>query len=203
MAKTPSKKTAKTAKKASTEGKKKRKSKRTETFNTYLYKVRRPPGWLPPPARGPRPRAALCLRPRNARSRSPLPRRPPFPGSLQVLKQVHPGEPTAPVPAAPNGLQPLTSPTPSPGGSLPPLPPLPLLLSETGISKKGISILNSFINDIFDRVCTEAGKLTRYNKKATLSSREVQTAVRLVLPGELAKHAVSEGTKAVTKFTSA
>jgi histone H2B len=26
--------------------------------------------------------------------------------------------------------------------------------------------------------------------------------VRLVLPGELAKHAVSEGTKAVTKFTS-
>lgn len=31
---------------------------------------------------------------------------------------------------------------------------------------------------------------------------EIQTAVRLILPGELAKHAVSEGTKAVTKFTS-
>uniref|UniRef100_A0A673TFK3 Histone H2A/H2B/H3 domain-containing protein n=1 Tax=Suricata suricatta TaxID=37032 RepID=A0A673TFK3_SURSU len=28
-----------------------------------------------------------------------------------------------------------------------------------------------------------------------------QTAVRLLLPGELAKHAVSEGTKAVTKHT--
>ncbi|THU45602.1 hypothetical protein C4D60_Mb02t19720 [Musa balbisiana] len=28
-----------------------------------------------------------------------------------------------------------------------------------------------------------------------------KTSVRLVLPGELAKHAVSEGTKAVTKFT--
>ena len=38
---------------------------------------------------------------------------------------------------------------------------------------------------------------------ATLSSREIQTAVRLMLPGELAKHAVSEGTKAVTKFSSA
>ena len=73
---------------------------------------------------------------------------------------------------------------------------------ETGISKKAMSIMNSFINDIFERVATEAGKLSRYNKKATLSSREVQTAVRLVLPGELAKHAVSEGTKAVTKFTS-
>ena len=73
---------------------------------------------------------------------------------------------------------------------------------ETGISKRGMSIMNSFINDVFERICTEAGKLARYNKKATLSSREVQTAVRLVLPGELAKHAVSEGTKAVTKFSS-
>ena len=73
---------------------------------------------------------------------------------------------------------------------------------STGISKRGMSILNSFINDIFDRLATEASKLSRYNKKATLSSREIQTAVRLLLPGELAKHAVSEGTKAVTKFTS-
>ena len=74
---------------------------------------------------------------------------------------------------------------------------------ETGISKRGISILNSFVNDIFDKIALESSKLARYNKKATLSSREVQTAVRLLLPGELAKHAVSEGTKAVTKFTSA
>lgn len=73
---------------------------------------------------------------------------------------------------------------------------------DTGISKRGMSIMNSFINDVFERVATESGRLTRYNKKSTLSSREVQTAVRLMLPGELAKHAVSEGTKAVTKFTS-
>ncbi len=45
--------------------------------------------------------------------------------------------------------------------------------------------------------------LFRFNKKKTLSSREIQTAVRLLLPGELSKHAVSEGTKAVTKYTSA
>ena len=73
---------------------------------------------------------------------------------------------------------------------------------DTGISKRGMSIMNSFINDIFERIAGEAGKLARYNKKSTLSSREVQTAIRLILPGELAKHAVSEGTKAVTKFTS-
>ena len=73
---------------------------------------------------------------------------------------------------------------------------------NTGISKKGMSILNSFINDIFERLALEASRLSRYTKKATLSSREIQTAVRLLLPGELSKHAVSEGTKAVTKFTS-
>ena len=73
---------------------------------------------------------------------------------------------------------------------------------DTGISKRGMSIMNSFINDLFEKIATESGRLCRYNNKATLSSREVQTAVRLLLPGELAKHAVSEGTKAVTKYSS-
>ena len=73
---------------------------------------------------------------------------------------------------------------------------------DTGMSKKGMSVMNSFINDIEGKISEEGGKLARYNKSKTLTSREVQTAVRLILPGELAKHAVSEGTKAVTKFTS-
>lgn len=73
---------------------------------------------------------------------------------------------------------------------------------EIGVSKKSMSIMNSFIADIFQRIAAEAGKLASYNSKSTLSSREVQTACKLVLPGELAKHAVSEGTKAVTKFQS-
>ena len=72
---------------------------------------------------------------------------------------------------------------------------------DTGISGKAMSILNSFVNDIFERVATEASKLAAYNKKSTISSREIQTSVRLILPGELAKHAVSEGTKAVTKYS--
>ncbi|XP_010520392.1 PREDICTED: histone H2B.10 isoform X2 [Tarenaya hassleriana] len=74
---------------------------------------------------------------------------------------------------------------------------------DIGISSKAMGIMNSFINDIFEKLAQESSKLARYNKKPTITSREIQTAVRLVLPGELAKHAVSEGTKAVTKFTSA
>ena len=73
---------------------------------------------------------------------------------------------------------------------------------DTGISSKAMSIMNSFVNDLFERIAAEASRLAHYNKRSTITSREVQTSVRLLLPGELAKHAVSEGTKAVTKYTS-
>ncbi|XP_074097892.1 histone H2B-like [Cotesia typhae] len=73
---------------------------------------------------------------------------------------------------------------------------------DTGVSSKAMSIMNSFVNDVFERIATEASRLAHYNKRSTITSREIQTAVRLLLPGELAKHAVSEGTKAVTKYTS-
>ena len=73
---------------------------------------------------------------------------------------------------------------------------------DTGISSKAMSIMNSFVNDIFERIANEASKLAHHNGRSTISSREIQTSVRLLLPGELAKHAVSEGTKAVTKYTS-
>ena len=89
---------------------------------------------------------------------------------------------------------------------------------DTGISNKGMAILNSFVNDIFERIASEASsvyiflttcsdsdiliELAQYSKKSTISSREIQTSVRLILPGELAKHAISEGTKSVTKFSA-
>ncbi|CAC5368734.1 H2B [Mytilus coruscus] len=63
---------------------------------------------------------------------------------------------------------------------------------DTGVSSKAMSIMNSFVNDIFERIAAEASRLAHYNKRSTITSREIQTAVRLLLPGELAKHAVSE-----------
>ena len=70
------------------------------------------------------------------------------------------------------------------------------------ISVKAMSIMNSFVNDIFERIASEARRLAKMDKRATLNSRDIQSATRLLLPGELAKHAVSEGTKAVTKYNS-
>ena len=62
--------------------------------------------------------------------------------------------------------------------------------------------MNSFVDDVFERIAGEASRLSSHNKRSTISSREVQTSVRLIFPGELAKHVVSESTKSVTKYTS-
>ena len=72
----------------------------------------------------------------------------------------------------------------------------------TGISTNAMAIMNDFVADIFEKIVLEAVRLARVNKKGTLSSREVQTAVRQLLPPELAKHAVSEGTKAVSLYAT-
>jgi histone H2B len=73
---------------------------------------------------------------------------------------------------------------------------------DIGISNKAMLVMNSFVTDIFERIATEGAHLVDMNDRNTLGSREVQTAVRLVLPGDLAKHAVSEGGKAVAKFNA-
>ncbi|KAG9121670.1 histone H2B [Ceratobasidium sp. 392] len=65
---------------------------------------------------------------------------------------------------------------------------------DTGISNKAMAILNSFVNDIFERIATEASEIHH------LFPRD--PGVRLILPGELSKHAISEGTKSVTKFSA-
>lgn len=71
-----------------------------------------------------------------------------------------------------------------------------------GISQKGMFIVNFLNNDIFKKFAVEAGRLSRYNRKGTLSSREIQTCVRLFFTNESARYVVSDGTKAVTKFKS-
>jgi len=74
---------------------------------------------------------------------------------------------------------------------------------DTGISAKAMQICNDFVYDILVRIESRAAELARVNDKHTITSREIQSAVRMELPGELAKHAVSEGTKAVTKYNAA
>ncbi|KAH0721560.1 hypothetical protein KY284_006590 [Solanum tuberosum] len=63
------------------------------------------------------------------------------------------------------------------------------------IASKAMGIMNNFINDIFERLAEEFSRLSRYNRKPTITFRVIQSSLQLVLPSELAKHIVSEGTK--------
>lgn len=71
-----------------------------------------------------------------------------------------------------------------------------------GISKKAMNIMNSMVYDTFDQIAILAAQLIRYTRKRTLSFKEILTCVKLLLPGELANHAISEGQRAVSKYTN-
>ncbi|XP_031522055.1 histone H2B type 2-E-like [Papio anubis] len=51
---------------------------------------------------------------------------------------------------------------------------------DTGISSEAMGIMNSFANDIFERIAGEASRLAHYNKRSTITSRESHTALRLL-----------------------
>ena len=59
-----------------------------------------------------------------------------------------------------------------------------------------------FVNEIYNRVADKTSRLAHYIKPSTISRQQIKTAVRLLLPCQMAEHVVSEGAKAVTKYTS-
>jgi histone H3/H4 len=73
---------------------------------------------------------------------------------------------------------------------------------DTGISGAALSIMVNLVKVDIAKVVKVINQLLVRSGAKTVTSRDVQSAVRLCLPGELAKHAVSEGTKAVTKYNA-
>ena len=76
------------------------------------------------------------------------------------------------------------------------------IYDDTGITKAAMNIMNTFVNIIFHSLAHEAQKVMEAGGRTTMTARDVQHAVRNILPGELEKHAMAEGTKAVAKFKS-
>ena len=72
---------------------------------------------------------------------------------------------------------------------------------EIGITLPSISIMDSFVKDIFERIASEAQNLARNYGKTTISVKEIETATKLILKGDLNKHAVSEGQSAIKRAT--
>ncbi|KAL7473181.1 hypothetical protein ACHAXS_013665 [Conticribra weissflogii] len=75
---------------------------------------------------------------------------------------------------------------------------------DIGIGKKAITVMNDLVNDMMDRIATEAKLgvvIGRVGK--TLKPWHIQTASRLILPGQVKEHADSEAKKALIKFNAA
>lgn len=64
---------------------------------------------------------------------------------------------------------------------------------DMGVSSKAMTIVSSLVNGIFERIAAQASRLAQVNVDLPRNSHDGG------LPGELAIHAVSEGTRAVTK----
>ena len=73
---------------------------------------------------------------------------------------------------------------------------------RVGLSSKGMNILLDLNSDFTQQICKEAVALAKVNGTETVTAQSVQTAVRLVLPGQLASYGVSEGRKAVINYAS-
>ncbi|XP_028646021.1 histone H2B subacrosomal variant-like [Grammomys surdaster] len=74
------------------------------------------------------------------------------------------------------------------------------VVPRRGISSHTVDIMNILINDIFERIATEACQWMYLRKRCTLTPEDIQRAVYLLLPKKLAKLAVTFGTKAVHRF---
>ncbi|KAF3813015.1 hypothetical protein GH733_018958, partial [Mirounga leonina] len=44
------------------------------------------------------------------------------------------------------------------------------------LSQEAVSVMDSFVKDIFERITSEASHLVRTTKRSTITSREIQTA---------------------------
>lgn len=80
-----------------------------------------------------------------------------------------------------------------------------------GITKSGLGVLNHIVTTLRDRIVAQAVVLTRYGNKKAVTCREIQTATFMILGApkrtktgaqgeELARHAVSNGLKAVLAY---
>ncbi|KAL3093425.1 hypothetical protein niasHT_027432 [Heterodera trifolii] len=71
------------------------------------------------------------------------------------------------------------------------------------ISMRALNIMNSFVIDALDRIATEATRMAHYDRRKTVTLRDMEFSCRLCLPDIMAKHANQKAQKTVTKFYAA
>ena len=60
---------------------------------------------------------------------------------------------------------------------------------NVGIESKAMKTMNAFIQEVFEKLATEASREMNANRRSALSSKELRKAVGLLLPGNVGKRA--------------
>jgi len=68
------------------------------------------------------------------------------------------------------------------------------------ITPNAVTVIDNMLKDVMGRIADEASNLAEIQNKKTLTERELEAAVRLVLKGNLGGHATNEGKKAVKRY---
>lgn len=68
------------------------------------------------------------------------------------------------------------------------------------ISASAMEVVNALVEELENRVTNKAFDMAKFQKKSTLSAKHMQTATKVIFPREMGGLAISEGTKATSKF---
>jgi histone H2B len=73
--------------------------------------------------------------------------------------------------------------------------------ADLGISKMAIAQFNCILADLLDRIMVEARNLMIANKRNTISSKEIETSVKLLFTGEINKLAIAFARSSLKKYS--
>ena len=71
---------------------------------------------------------------------------------------------------------------------------------EVGANKESMETMNSIILTFYDELAKESARISKKGNHNTLQATDIQTAAKLVLPQELALHAITSGASSVQKY---
>jgi histone H2B len=71
------------------------------------------------------------------------------------------------------------------------------LKPHQSITRKGMNIMNMFVDDMFKRIAKDAADLVIRSGRTVLLPIDIKSAVMLNLEGDLAAHAINEGERAL------
>lgn len=73
---------------------------------------------------------------------------------------------------------------------------------DIGITGKAMNILDSFMHGLYEQLATEASRAARIHRRNSLTSKDMEISVRVVLPEGLARRAMDKANLAVASISN-